>query len=65
VEFVRKSKPIDTSAAEEELPEVMARALDASEDDLRHDRTEDVRAFVKRMEAQLAAHLARKSASKP
>ena len=42
-----------------ELHAEMARALDAAADDVRHDRTEDIREYVKRKDAELRAHIAR------
>ena len=46
-------------ASDNELPVEIARALDAAADDVRHDRTEDIREYVKRKEAELRAHIAR------
>jgi hypothetical protein len=39
-------------------------AFDAGADDLRIDRTDDPRDFVKRKEVELEAHLARKNSNK-
>jgi len=50
-------------SADETVPEDVARALDASADDLLCDRTEDVGDFVKERRARLAAYLERKAAS--
>jgi hypothetical protein len=51
-------------ASDDAVPKEIARALDASAEDLRHDRTEDLRDFVKRMEAELEAHLAQRNSKK-
>jgi hypothetical protein len=46
------------SGSDDELPDEIVRALDASAEDLRQDRTEDLRAFVRRMAAELETYLA-------
>ena len=57
IEFVRRAMRIRHEAAADAVPEELAQALDASTDDLRHDRTEDLGDFLKRIEAKLDAHL--------
>jgi hypothetical protein len=46
------------------VPEELARALDESTDDLRHDRTSEIAPFLDEMEAELEAHLARQRRKK-
>ena len=57
--FVPKTTFGYNPAPDNELPVEIARALDAAADDVRHDRTEDIREYVKRKEAELRAHIAR------
>jgi hypothetical protein len=45
------------------MPEEIARALDASAEDLRLDRTEDIGEFLKERRARLKADLDRKAAA--
>ena len=57
--FVPKTTFVNKSGPDNEHPEEIARALDAAADDVRYDRTEDIRDYVKRKEAELMAHIAR------
>jgi hypothetical protein len=59
--FVRRAMRGRRPASDETVPDEFARALDASAEDLRHDRTEDLGDFLKRMRAKLDAHLTRKA----
>ena len=59
--FVPKTTRSQKPTSDDELPEEIARALDESADDLLHDRTEDIGEFLKRMKAELRAHIARKA----
>jgi hypothetical protein len=60
--FLRKAVRGHQPTSNDGLPEEIARSLDAAADDLRHDRTEDLREYVKRKQAELEAHIARESA---
>jgi hypothetical protein len=61
VEFLQKrSAPSRRTTADDEVPEALARALDASAEDLREGRIlDDFDSFIDEMEAELEAHLAR------
>ena len=47
----------------DDVPDEIARALDASAEDLRVGRTEEIGTFLAEMRARLKAHLAEKAAS--
>ena len=64
VDFMRRSAFRRRPASDDAVPEEFARALDASAEDVRNDRTADLGDFLKRMEAKLEAHRARKAAPK-
>ena len=64
VDLARGATPGRRRTSADGVPEDIAQALDASAEDLRHDRTDNLRDFVKRMDAKLEAHLARKSADR-
>ena len=59
--FARKATSARQSTANDGLSQEVVQAL-ATVDDLRHDRTEDLRDFVKRKEAELEAHIAQAKA---
>jgi hypothetical protein len=65
VDFVRRAMFGRQPTSHDAVPEDIARALDASAEDVRNDRTEDLRDFVKRKKAELEAHLAQKNSNKP
>ena len=70
VDFMRRSvfrrQPASDRqpAPDDAVPEELARALDASAEDVRNDRTLDIGDFLKSMGAKLEAHRARKAALK-
>ena len=57
--FLRKVGLDQPAASGEELPDDIARALDASADDLEHGRIVDLDETLREMEAELEAHLTR------
>ncbi len=63
VDFVRRTM-FGRQPASDEVPEDIARALDASADDVRNDRTVDIGDFLEEMRVKLEAHRARKASQK-
>lgn len=64
VASMRRSAVRRKPASEDAVPEEIARALDASAEDVRNDRTADLGDFLKSMEAKLKAYRVRKAALK-
>jgi len=62
VDFVRRAV-FGRQPASEEVPEEIARALNASAEDLKHGRIVNLDDTLKEMDAELEAHLAQKRAS--
>ena len=60
VDFMRRAAFGRQPASDDAVPEEIARALDASAEDVRNDRTVDIGEFLKSMQAKLEAHRARK-----
>jgi len=63
VKFVRRATFGRQPASDDAVPEDIARALDASSEDLKHGRIVNLDDSLKEMEAELEAHLAQKRAS--
>jgi hypothetical protein len=63
--FLRRGPAGQRAASDDTVPEEIARALDASAEDMRENRTEDIGDFLQRMEARLESHLAAKGSIKP
>jgi hypothetical protein len=63
IEFMRRTLSRRRPASAETVPDDIARALDASVEDLRHDRIKDIGDFLRRTQGKLDAHLARNAAS--
>lgn len=61
VDFVRRAV-FGRQPTSEDVPEDIVRALDASAEDLKHNRIVSLDDMLTEMEAELEAHLARKRA---
>ncbi len=57
----RETASAPRAHADPEVPKDLARALDASNEDVRLDRTADIGEFLRCMEAKLDAYRARKA----
>jgi len=64
VDSARKRVLLHRPASDQEVPDDIARALDASSEDVRLDRTADIGDFLRNMDARLEAHRAGKAARK-
>lgn len=64
VDFMRRATFGHQPTPDDAVPEEIARALDASAEDVRNDRTVDIGNFLQTMRAKLEAHRARKASLK-
>jgi len=63
VDFMRRTVFRRQPTLDDAVPEEIARALDASAEDIKHGRIVDIDDSLKEMEAELEAHLAKKRTS--